>query len=223
MPRARRAFSSAASLQAIIFDIGRVIVRVEPKRALAKLAAAAPGAKARTQRARRMTGDELWQAIQADPLWQGWQEGRVTPAQWHKNLCGRFGLNLSFQEFSEAWSSTIPPKLILPESLFARLAKRCRLVLLSNTDPIHVAHMEANFGFMRHFSARIYSCAVGASKPSRTIFLKAIRAAQAPKKNILFVDDVAEYVAAAKRIGIQAVQFRDRKQLEAELRRRGVL
>ena len=43
MPRARRASSAASSLQAIIFDIGRVIVRVEPKRALAKLAAAGPG------------------------------------------------------------------------------------------------------------------------------------------------------------------------------------
>ena len=223
MPRARRASSAASSLQAIIFDIGRVIVRVEPKRALAKLAAAGPGARTRAQLKHRITGDELWEAIQTDPLWQGWQEGRVTPAQWHKNLCGRFGLKLSFQEFSDAWSSTIPPKLILAESLFARLAKRCRLVLLSNTDPIHVAHMEASFGFLRYFSARIYSCAVGASKPSRTIFLKAIHAAQAPKKNILFVDDVAEYVAAAKHIGLQAVQFRDRKQLEDELRRRGVL
>jgi HAD superfamily hydrolase (TIGR01509 family) len=96
-------------------------------------------------------------------------------------------------------------------------------VLLSNTDPIHVAHMEANFGFMRHFSVRIYSCAVGTSKPSRAIFLKAVRAAQAPKKHILFVDDVAGYVSAAKRMGLQAVQFRDRQQLEAELHRRGVL
>jgi len=219
----RRVSSSPTSLQAIIFDIGRVIVRVEPKRALAKLAAAAPGATSPKHAAHRMTGDEIWQAIQTDPLWPGWQEGRVTPARWHKNLCGRFDLKFSFQAFSDAWSSTIPPKLILPESLFARLAKRCRLVLLSNTDPIHVAHMEANFGFMRHFSARIYSCAVGVSKPCRAIFLKAICAAQAPKKNILFVDDVVEYVVAAKRIGLQAVQFRDRKQLEAELRRRGVL
>ena len=37
------------------------------------------------------------------------------------------------------------------------------------------------------------------------------------------MDNVAEYVAAAKHIGLQAVQFRDRKQLEDELRRRGVL
>jgi FMN phosphatase YigB (HAD superfamily) len=219
MPRSRRA-APAPQLHAIIFDIGRVIVRVEPGRALAKLAASG-NAQARPKN--RMSGDDLWQAIQSDPLWQDWQEGRVTPAQWHQNLCRRFGLQLSFADFCEAWNSTIPPRLLLPESLFARLAKRCRLVLLSNTDPLHVAHMESSFAFMRHFAARIYSCDVHASKPSRAIFTKAIRAAQAPKRRILFIDDVAEYVAAAKRIGVQAVQFRDRAQLEAELRRRGVL
>jgi hypothetical protein len=73
MPRSRRP-SPAPQLQAIIFDIGRVIVRVEPGRALAKLAASG---KKQARPKNRMSGDDLWQAIQSGtmaseslpPLW----------------------------------------------------------------------------------------------------------------------------------------------------------
>ena len=55
------------------------------------------------------------------------------------------------------------------------LAAKCRLALLSNTDPIHVAHFEASYSFVRHFPVRVYSCRVGSSKPSPAIYHHALR------------------------------------------------
>jgi putative hydrolase of the HAD superfamily len=156
-------------------------------------------------------------------LWPGWQEGRVTPQEWYKNLVARFGVPISFDEFCEVWNSVMSPKLILPERLFKQLSKKCRLVLLSNTDPIHVACMESTFSFVRYFPKRIYSCGVGASKPSVKIFLAAIRAAGVLPDRILFIDDIRQYVVAARRVGLQALQFRSRHQLEAALRQRRLL
>jgi putative hydrolase of the HAD superfamily len=156
-------------------------------------------------------------------MWHDWQEGRVTPAQWHENICRRFGLQVSFEDFRRAWNNVIAPDLILPERLFRDLAKRVRLVLLSNTDVIHVEHMHSAFGFARHFDARIYSCEVAASKPGRAIFQAALRAVRVPASRALFIDDVRTYVLAARRFGLQAIQFRSRSQLEAELRRRKLL
>jgi HAD superfamily hydrolase (TIGR01509 family) len=79
--------------------------------------------------------------------------------------------------------------------------------------------MESNFKFLRYFPKRIYSCDVRASKPSVKIFRAAIRAAGVPAGRILFIDDIRQYVLAARRIGLNALQFRSRRRLEADLQR----
>lgn len=211
MSNARRA-NSKPEIEAIIFDIGRVIIDLDPSRAIAAIGAAST-----------LAPDKLWLAVQEDPLWPGWQEGRVTPQQWYENLSARFHTSISFDEFCDAWNSVMSTKLILPERLFKQLSKKCRLVLLSNTDPIHVACMESKFNFIRYFPKRIYSCEVGASKPSVKIFHAAIKAAAAPPNRILFIDDIRQYVLAARRVGLNAVQLCSRAQLEAALRQRSLL
>lgn len=245
----RAAKGAEPKVEAIIFDIGRVIVRLEPKRALAALAAGR--GKKKTERAGRrrdkqnskpaalttpfghdvlgkkggapVDADQLWAAIQRDPLWHDWQEGRIAAREWHAHVCERFGLKVGFEDFCRAWSSVIAPELILPERLFARLARRVKLALLSNTDEIHVAHMESAFRFPRYFDARVYSNEVHASKPGRTIFLAALRAAGTRPDKTLFIDDVKSYVLAARKMGMQAVQFKSKPQLEAELRKRKLM
>jgi FMN phosphatase YigB (HAD superfamily) len=199
-------------IEAIIFDIGRVIIDLDPSRAIATIGAGS-----------RLAPDEVWRAVQDDPLWLGWQEGRVTPRQWYKNLIARFHAPISFDEFRDAWNSVLVPKTILPEQLFKQLAKTCRLVLLSNTDPIHVEYMESKFKFMPYFTRRIYSCEVGASKPCVKIFQAAIKAAGVPAERALYIDDIQEYVLAGQAAGLNANLFRSRKQLEAALRARRLL
>jgi putative hydrolase of the HAD superfamily len=211
MPRSRSA-TSKPEIEAIIFDIGRVIIDLDPSRAVAAIGASST-----------LAPDKLWDSVHKDPLWDGWQEGRVTPREWYENLIARFHTPISFEEFCSAWNSVLVPKLILPEHLFEQLSKKCRLVLLSNTDPIHVAYMESKFNFMRYFPKRIYSCEVGASKPSVKIFRAAIKAVAAPPSRILYIDDIRQYVLAAHRIGLNAIQFRSRSQLEAALRGRHLL
>jgi len=204
--------SNNPEIEAIIFDIGRVIIDLDPSRAIAAIGAAST-----------LAPDKLWAAVQKDPLWDGWQEGRVTPHDWYENLIARFHTPISFGEFCNAWNSVLVPKLLLPDHLFMQLSKKCRLVLLSNTDPIHVAYMESKFKFLRFFPKRIYSCDVGASKPSLKIFRAAIRAAAVPANRILYIDDIRQYVLAARRIGLNATQFRSRRQLEAAMRQRSLL
>jgi len=137
-PRAvERVFSTP---KAVIFDIGRVIVRLDPKRALAPISAAIPDAA--DWRTKRLSADHVWKLICADEHWQGWQEGRLSPAKWHRQLMRRLKLSLSYGEFRDAWNRVLEPELILPENLFIQLGARCRLALLSNTDPIHAECLE---------------------------------------------------------------------------------
>jgi glucose-1-phosphatase len=201
------------NLRAIIFDIGRVLVRVDIRAAQLGLA-----------KGKSMTPEELWSAIEKDPLWPDWQEGRLSPRDWHLNLSKRLGISMSFDQFTEVWNSALDPNPIQPDSLFAKLAKSYRLGLLSNTDPIHVAHLEANYAFFHHFpkSVRIYSCSVGASKPNPLVFREALRACKVRAGQAAYIDDIAAYADAASSLGLRGIQYRSPEQLHTDLAAAGV-
>ena len=216
---AHSAGEHAASIpKAAIFDIGRVIVRLDPKRAFEPIAAAMNGRG--EQSARIISAEDAWELIRADQRWPDWQEGRLSSAEWHRHLMERLHVSLGFEEFREAWNRVIDPELILGESFFAKLSARCRLALLSNTDPIHVEYLEQRFSFRHHFPVRIYSCRVGMSKPSPAIYRAALESLGVAAQEAVYVDDIPEFAAAARAIGLDSICFRTKELLESELHRR---
>jgi glucose-1-phosphatase len=202
-----------AKFRAIIFDIGRVLVRLDVSRAVAGLAEGLT-----------LSPADIWSAITHDPRWPDWQEGRISPRDWHLHLAKRLGGSLTFEQFAEAWNRAIDPAPILENALFERLSKRYHLALVSNTDPIHVAHLESTYGFFRHFpkSVRIYSCVVGASKPNPLIYREALRATKARAEETVYIDDILSYVQAAQRLGMAGITFQSPEQLDRELQALGI-
>lgn len=196
-------------LRAVIFDIGRVLVRLDIARSLTGLA-----------RGISLSPDEIWSAIQTDPRWQDWQEGRIAPHDWHLHLTRRLGSPLTFDEFRDAWNRSLDPQPLQSDDLFKTLAKNKRLALLSNTDPIHVAHLESTYSFFQFFppAGRIYSCSVRASKPSPVIFQAALKVVKAQAAETVFIDDILEYVEAARSLGLRSIQYLNPEQLRADLR-----
>jgi HAD superfamily hydrolase (TIGR01509 family) len=197
-----------APLHAVIFDIGRVIVKLDLARAIEGLSHGIS-----------LSPNELWSAIEKDPRWHDWQEGRISPQDWYLHVTKRLGSPLKFEEFCQAWNRTLDPVPLQSDDLFASLAKKHKLALLSNTDPIHVAHLESNFSFFQFFPrpARIYSCAVRASKPSPVIFQAALKAVKTPASQAVFIDDILEYVQVARSLGLHAIQYLNPAQLRSEL------
>jgi glucose-1-phosphatase len=201
----------AAKLRAIIFDIGRVLVRVDVARAMQGLASGSA-----------LSPSELWTAIEKDPRWPDWQEGRISPHDWYLHLNKRLAGNLTFEQFTEVWNRALDPTPIHEDAFFEKLSKRYRLALLSNTDPIHVRHMEATYSFFSFFPTRIYSCSVGASKPNPLIYREALRALKVQAQEAVYIDDIGAYVEAAKRLGMAGIQFQSTAQLTSDLKSLGV-
>jgi glucose-1-phosphatase len=201
-------------IRVIIFDIGRVLVRIDLREAQKNLADRSP-----------LSAEELWTAIEKDPHWKDWQEGRLSPRDWHLNLCKRFGIKLPFDAFVNAWNSVLDPHPIHADALFACLAKNYRLGLLSNTDPIHVVHLESTFSFYNYFpkAVRTYSCSVGASKPDPLIFRHALKACKVPANQTVYVDDIAAFAQAATALGIHGIQYTSAEQLRANFQSVGIV
>ena len=200
-----------AKFRAIIFDIGRVLIRVDVSRAMDGLASGLS-----------LTPQEAWSAIEKDPRWLDWQEGRISPRDWFLHLSKRLGTSLTFEQFSEVWNRALDPNPIHSESFLENLSKNYRLALLSNTDPIHMSNDEARFPFFRFFPIRIYSYRVGASKPDPLIYREALLACKVRAEEAVYIDDIAAYVEAAQRLGMTGIVFQSPEQLQSDLRNLGI-
>jgi FMN phosphatase YigB (HAD superfamily) len=198
--------------KAIIFDIGRVIIRLDLARAFGTLGTGVG-----------LSPEQVLKILEADPRWEDWQTGRMTPLEFHAHVSEKFRLSLGFEEFCDIWNRVLDPVTIVEECMFERLASSFRLALLSNTDPIHVAHIEARYSFVRHFPVRVYSCRVGAIKPSAGIYRRVLREAGVSPAEAVYIDDVPEYAAAACRLGMRTIEFTSPAALRAELCRLGVV
>jgi glucose-1-phosphatase len=200
-----------AKFRAIIFDIGRVLIRVDISRAIDGLASGLA-----------LTPQDIWSAIQNDPRWLDWQEGRISPRDWHLHLTKRLGASLTFEQFSEVWNRALDPNPVHSESFLENLSKNYRLAVLSNTDPIHMSYEEARFPFFRFFPIRIYSFRVGASKPDPVIYRQALQACRVRAEEAVYIDDVVAYVEAAQRLGMTGIVFQSPEQLRSDLRDLGI-
>jgi putative hydrolase of the HAD superfamily len=201
---------TSPKLRAIIFDIGRVLIRVNVARAMTGLADGVS-----------LSPEEVWSALEKDPRWKDWQEGRMSPQNWHLYVSRRLGSKLSFAQFVEVWNRALDPTPIHENGFLDQLAKRYRLAVLSNTDPLHVAHMERTYAFFGLFPARIYSCRVGASKPNPVIYKEALQACKVRAQEAIYVDDVPAYAQAAAQLGMHGIVFQSPEQLQSDLRTLG--
>lgn len=198
-------------IRAIIFDIGRVLIHVNVAHAVGGLAEGLV-----------VSPQEIWSALEKDPLWKDWQEGRISPRDWHLHVSKRLGSTLNFEQFVEVWNRALEPKPIHKDGFLEKLARRYRVAVLSNTDPLHVAHMEATYGFLRLFPARIYSCRVGASKPDPIIYKEALEACKVRAQEAVYVDDIPSYAQAAERLGMRGIVFETPEQLLDSFGRLGI-
>jgi glucose-1-phosphatase len=198
-------------IKTVIFDLGKVIIPFDFKRGYQGL-----------EQVCGYPAAEIPRRIATTDLVQRFESGLVDPKDFVEQLSRVLDLHINYDQFCQIWSSIFLPDPLIPESLLEGISKRYRLLLLSNTNAIHFDMLEKSYPLLRHFHHMVLSYRVGAMKPEPAIFREAIARAECRPDECFFTDDIAEYVAAAKREGIDAVQFESRAQIEQELLARGV-
>ena len=198
-------------IKTVIFDLGKVIVPFDFTRGYKKLEGLSAYSAA-----------EIPKLLSSNDLVQRFESGKVEPEDFVRELSRTLELRVDFDQFCEIWSSVFLPETLIPESMLKGIKARYRLILLSNTNAIHFKMLEQTYPCLRHFDDMVLSYRVGALKPSPAIYREAIARAGCRPEECFFTDDIADYVAAAKREGIDAVQFESREQLERELTARGI-
>jgi glucose-1-phosphatase len=198
--------------KAILFDLGRVLIHFDFQKGYRAMEGLCPYPAAEIPRRLAGTG-----------LVERFETGLIAPREFVEEMRRRLELKADYDQFSTIWSS-IFTDILIPEEMLARLARNYRLVLVSNTNALHFAMIrEAYADMLRHFHSLVLSYEVRAMKPAPEIFQAAIERAECRPEECFYTDDIAVYVEAAKRMGIDGVVFESRVQLEGEMRSRGLI
>jgi putative hydrolase of the HAD superfamily len=198
-------------IKTVIFDLGKVIIPFDFKRGYQGL-----------EKVCGYPAAEIPRRIGTTDLVQRFESGMVAPRDFVEQLSSSLDLRIDYDQFCEIWSSIFLPDPLIPEGMLQGLSQRFRLLLLSNTNAIHFQMLEQTYPLLRHFHHHVLSYRVGALKPSPVIYREAIARAECAADECFFTDDIPDYVAGAKREGIDAVQFESCEQIQRELLSRGI-
>ncbi len=179
-----------------LIDLGNVLVKIDLSR-LGKRFEALTG----------KTPDQLRVVFAADDLVHRYESGQISSREFHREVCDRFGRDIPWDRFANAWNSIFLPEPILEDHLLAGMASRMDLWIISNTNPLHFEYIREHYGFFRHFKGFILSYEAGAMKPDPAIFARAVELTGFSRGETLFVDDQESNVKAACSLGFQAFRF----------------
>jgi FMN phosphatase YigB (HAD superfamily) len=197
--------------RAVIFDLGKVLVHFDFKRGYRALEGLCPYPAA-----------EIPKRIGTTDLVERFETGLVEPRDFVTQLSAILDVHMGYEQFCGIWSCIFTETLI-PEAMLEGLAARYRLVLLSNTNAIHFESIREHYApLLRHFHQLVLSYEVKAMKPDPAIFRAAIEAARCRPEECFYTDDIPDYVAGARALGIDAVVFQSAAQIERELAARNI-
>jgi FMN phosphatase YigB (HAD superfamily) len=195
---------------AVIFDLGNVILFFDHHIVSRRLA-----------EQHGLEEDFVYQKIFLDGLPKDFDLGRVSPEGFTGQCSAALNVKLEPVKFRAAWSEIFTENVPVIE-MARQVKKKCKLLLLSNTNIWHFEYIRDNFQVLDPFDDFVLSFEAGYSKPDRRIFERAIEAC-GDSELIVYFDDIAEYANAARQYGISGYQYLEEKDMRQILRDMGLL
>lgn len=144
----------------------------------------------------------------------------VGQGDWDRFVAELGGLaGVPAEEFTAWWCGIFDLQPLISPAWLAELRRNHRLGLLSNTHACHFAYLRRQLPWLEDFDFHILSHEVGAVKPQAPIYAAAERAARCRPGEILYFDDVPEFVTGAAERGWRAERFVDEATARAAFHR----
>jgi putative hydrolase of the HAD superfamily len=184
------------SADALLFDLGRVVLDIDFSRAIATWAGHAGCAPS-----------VILSRFVRNEAYRRHETGQISDAAYFATLRGSLDIDISDDHFLEGWNSIFAGEMPGIEPLLARAAKHLPLYAFSNTNGAHVAHFSVAYApLLGHFRQLYLSSTIGLRKPDKAAYDHVVKAIGVKPSRILFFDDNAENVQGARACGLQAVQ-----------------
>ena len=196
----------------VIFDLGGVVVRWDPDAIIAGVFS--------NEEARKKVG----QAVFAHPDWIELDRGTLGRDDAIRRAALRSGIAESeIRKLLLSVPASLAPFPDTVDLLYRLKARGVPLYCLSNMHFASIEHLEREHKFFEVFSGKVISCRLNLCKPESAIYEHALKNYGLKPEDTVFIDDVEVNIAAAAKLGIGTIQFKNAAQCERELRALGVL
>lgn len=196
----------------VVFDLGNVLIPFDYKTALQKL-----------NKIDGSPGDKFWKYYMENyKLHRDFERGDISEENFINKMLEVLENKVDRETFCNLYSKIFTEDKDVT-GLLPVLKKDYLLVLLSNTNSLHMEYGWKDYPFLKYFDKLILSHQVNSVKPERKIYLAVEEFTRKPSAEHIFIDDVREYVDAAVNLGWGGIKFDDPEQLIAELRAKGII
>jgi glucose-1-phosphatase len=201
-----------ASADALLFDLGRVVLDIDFSRALECWAGHAGCEPA------QLTG-----RFSSDDAYKRHERGEISDAEYFAALRASLGIEVTDAQFLEGWNAIFAGEMPEIAALLARAARRLPLYAFSNTNRAHEAHFSQNFAqVLGHFQKLFLSSTIGFRKPEAAAYDHVVKAIGVPAGRIVFFDDSADNIEGALARGLLAVHVTSTRDVAEALAALGI-
>jgi len=204
------------TIKAIIFDIGGVLMNYDhwkAARPMSKLL----GISSKT----------IYQIISNKGSHPGFTklcETKASEKEYWRHAAKKW--KLDFKKFPIKKMDSLWNKIFWPNKpalkLIKKLKKNYKLGLLSNMGRGHVKYLKTKYNITNPFNVNVFSSLVGMRKPNPKIYKLILKKLKVKPNEAVFLDDLKKNVNGARRVGLNAIQFKSLSQAFKELKKLGV-
>ena len=203
---------SKRKYSAIVFDLGQVLLRFDYKYFVEKV-----------NRHKAGIGERFLEHYKNNyEIHRDFEKGLISEKYFISRMLEFLDHTIDEETFCKYWSDifSFNDDVI---ALLPLLKKKYKLYLISNTNSIHKKYGYQNYEFLKLFDKLILSHEVKFIKPEKEIYLEVQKVSGFPSEEHIFVDDILEYVDAAKSLGWDGIQFVGYEDLVMNLKQRNIL
>lgn len=195
-------------IDALLFDLGGVLVHIDFTLVTARWAELAGRPHAEMQS--RFAHGEAYARH---------ERGEIDIAAYCESLRRDLGVDIDDDALVDGWQRVFISEIEPTARLVRELQGRIPMYVFSNTNATHHAFWRARYASALEPFDRIFvSSEIGARKPEREAFERVAGEIGAPLGRILFFDDTAANITAARELGMPAVLVRSPEDVHAAVR-----
>ncbi len=186
----------AQSVDALLFDLGRVVIDIDFDRAFSRWATHA-GCDPAVIKAR----------FTHDSAYRRHERGEIGSEEYFASLRSCLGISISEAQLLDGWNAIFIGEMAGMAPLLASLARQMPLYAFTNSNRAHELYWSKQFsGILSHFRQVYVSSSIGMRKPTLEAFAHVVKAVGASPERIVFFDDLRENVEGALAARLQAFQ-----------------
>lgn len=214
---AHGATPATTPVQALLFDLGGVIVDIDLQRVFQTWAAYST-----------LGLDQLRAAFTQDVPYQQFERGQIPAATYYDHLAQTLRLTASHAQIEAGWNAIFKGEITATvqriQALRTRHGSRLPLYGFSNTNAAHQQAWPATCPNVNTLFDRLFtSHTLGLRKPEPAAYQQVLQHMGVPAGSVLFFDDSPTNVDAALAAGLQAVRVHGPADVAQALQQAGLL